>query len=246
MASAKLFLKKLLFRLGLQIVRQPHRGLDVCQDVLASLPSLHVEVIFDIGANVGQSLEHYLAWFPDAKVYCFEPSRSACNELKRAFSGRSKVEAYQVAMGSAEGVGVLSENTDLSVMNRLSNKPADSEELSEFDSVQIDTVDSFCHRHGIKNINYLKTDTEGFELDVLAGASKMLENDCIDFVEVEVGMYPGNSWHVPFESVKRLMEQHGYLIFGVYDQVHEWTLGQPHLRRVNVAFISDKTAKSLI
>ena len=34
-------------------------------------------VIFDVGANVGQSIERFKKYFPDAAMYSFEPSSKA-------------------------------------------------------------------------------------------------------------------------------------------------------------------------
>ena len=47
------------------------------------------------------------------------------------------------------------------------------------------TIDSFCRRSGITAIDVLKTDTEGFDLSVLKGASDMLARGGVKFVFTE-------------------------------------------------------------
>ena len=43
----------------------------------------NVEVIFDIGANRGQSIFLFKKWFPKAKLYSFEPNPKLFLELKK-------------------------------------------------------------------------------------------------------------------------------------------------------------------
>jgi len=57
----------------------------------------------------------------------------------------------------------------------------------EFNSkinVSVDTLDNICKKKGIKKIDILKIDTQGFEAEVLKGASNMLKN--IFIIELEI------------------------------------------------------------
>src|SRR3990170_1501252 len=108
------------------------------------------------------------------------------------------------------------------------------------ESVDIVTLDEFCHTKRIDQINYLKIDTEGGDLEVLKGAVNMLTEQRIDLVEVEAGMNPSNNRHVPFEALKEFLESHRYFLFGIYEQVNEWPTREPHLRRTNPLFISHR------
>ena len=47
------------------------------------------------------------------------------------------------------------------------------------------TLDTFVEQHGIKNIDFLKIDTEGFELEVLQGAKQLLSEGKIGTVIFE-------------------------------------------------------------
>jgi len=77
-------------------------------------------------------------------------------------------------------------------------------------------------------------------MEVLKGAVNMLTWQKIDLVQVEAGMNPRNRRHVPFESLKAFLESYEYFIFGIYEQVHEWPTGEPHLRRTDTIFISQR------
>jgi hypothetical protein len=111
----------------------------------------------------------------------------------------------------------------------------------EVESIPATTIDAFCAEHRIERIDYLKIDTEGHDLEVLKGSHEMLSSDRISIVEVECGMNPGNTYHVPFETMKPRLEGYGYRLFRLYDQVCEWPTREPHLRRANAVYLSPRT-----
>lgn len=113
---------------------------------------------------------------------------------------------------------------------------------SRAEDVNVTTLDAYSDRAKISQIDILKVDTEGHDLRVLQGASRLLSESAIGIVETEVGMNPGNTFHAPLALVSALLERHGYRIFGVYSQSPEWTTNEPVLRRANVAFISPQLA----
>jgi FkbM family methyltransferase len=51
--------------------------------------------------------------------------------------------------------------------------------------VRCTTLDRFCFERGVKQIDVLKIDTEGFDLEVLKGASSMLAQQAIKFIYFE-------------------------------------------------------------
>ena len=51
--------------------------------------------------------------------------------------------------------------------------------------VRCTTLDRFCSERGVKQIDVLKIDTEGFEFEVLKGASSMLAQQAIKFIYFE-------------------------------------------------------------
>lgn len=69
------------------------------------------------------------------------------------------------------------------------------EDFSEI-SVQTQTLDNFCLEKKINNIDVLKIDTEGNELNVLKGAKKLLEQNKINIIYTEIS-----------ETKKRFLEK---------------------------------------
>jgi hypothetical protein len=74
----------------------------------------------------------------------------------------------------------------------------------------------------------------------------MLSRQQIDAVEVEAGMNSKNRRHVPFDVFSKFFEERNYFLFGIYEQVNEWPTKEPHLRRSNPVFISDRVIKANI
>jgi hypothetical protein len=59
---------------------------------------------------------------------------------------------------------------------------------------------------------------------------------------VEVSMSSLNKFHVSFESVHEFLGEFNYNIFGIYEQVREFNLKKPILRRCNIVYISKEIA----
>jgi hypothetical protein len=64
-------------------------------------------------------------------------------------------------------------------------------------------------------IDFLKVDTEGYDLKVLEGAERLLRSGAVAFIQVEAGMNPHNVKHVPLEVLKMHLEGRGYTLFAL-------------------------------
>jgi FkbM family methyltransferase len=226
------------------IYRIHPRGFDIIHDITTSFPMYRVSVVFDVGANVGQSSIIYLNRFPNSHIYCFEPVNETFRQLQTNLKGNERVTCYRFALGSSRknGLMVLQGNSDMFFLLDHSKQPFMIEGAST-EPIEVVTLDEFCHSKKIDHINYLKIDTEGGDLEVLKGGEKMLTDQRIDFVEVEAGMNPKNKWHVPFEELKKFLELNQYFLFGIYEQVSEWPTRESHLRRTNPVFVSRRMIK---
>jgi FkbM family methyltransferase len=224
---------------GTQVYRTLPRGADFFADVRSVLPSSKAATIFDVGANVGQSADVYLVQFADAEIFCFEPIESTHRTLIDKYKGNMRVQCHRLALGQSSGHSkmVLGERSDLSYLVDDSN--SNSATQAETELVEVNTLDGFCQANHIGHINFLKIDTEGGDLNVLRGATRMLLDDKIDLIQVEAGMNSRNKRHVPFEAIKSFLESYGYFLL-----IPGWPTGEPHLRRTNPVFVSSKTIRA--
>jgi FkbM family methyltransferase len=223
------------------------RGIDIFDDIKNYLATLEVKVVFDVGANIGQSAQSYLKNFAESKIYCFEPVEETFLHLQRSLRGHDNILTFKIALSSTKGTGkmVLEGPSDQFF---LLNTPRDGQVdgRSPLEEVNLETIDEFCREHKIDRINFLKIDAEGGDFNVLMGADEMLSRHQIDVVQVEAGMNSKNKRHVPFNVFSKFFEQRHYFLFGIYEQVNEWPTKEPHLRRTNPVFISDRVIKANI
>lgn len=80
-------------------------------------------------------------------------------------------------------------------------------------------MENYCLRHGIKCIDILKTDTEGYELQVLRGAKSLFERHAIRAVLVEAGIRLSDVIpnHVPLAKLDAMLSPYGISFRGIYD-----------------------------
>jgi hypothetical protein len=79
--------------------------------------------------------------------------------------------------------------------------------------VEITTVDDYCSQHGIDRIDILKSDTEGFDLEVLKGASPLFAQHRIHLVYLEI------IFGKHYKNQGRLDEIYGFLAEGGFELV---------------------------
>ena len=79
----KVTLRKLAGQLtGAHIFRSLPRSFDVFNDIEVALQNYHIDTVFDVCTNVGQSANTYVALFPSSCILCFEPVAETFRHLQ--------------------------------------------------------------------------------------------------------------------------------------------------------------------
>ena len=166
------------------------------------LISKEINFSIDIGANVGKYTKLLLAE-TNSEVIAFEPLPKAFEELKEIEKNfPSRLNVYNIGIGNKNSNLELNYSTEKS---ELASFIQDLDKLSFVDSknnkkiiVEVMTLDSFFKKYEQtykeKEIDLLKIDTEGFELEVLNGASETLVNKKPKFIQIEF------NWHQLFRE----------------------------------------------
>jgi FkbM family methyltransferase len=119
----------------------------------------------------------------------FEPSFELVSNY--SFNNELPINIYinQLALSSSSGSGRLHKAPGLSGLNSLTKRRLDhfDIDMSESEEVNIQTLDLYTLERKIKEIDFLKIDVEGHELDVLKGAEKLLSNGSIKCIQFEFG-----------------------------------------------------------
>ncbi len=170
-------------------------------------------VLFDVGANSGQTAVRFRRVSGSAWIYCFEPILSTYQTLRRNVRRDSRTLTHQIALGDRNGREVM-EIQEHSQLNRIARQTKESAGRKE--AVEMLTVETFCLEHEIATIDLLKTDCEGFDHQVLAGADAMLAEGRIFAVLCEVNLRRDGQ-HADFFAIHEYLERHRYYVFAFYD-----------------------------
>src|SRR5262249_52326300 len=90
------------------------------------------------------------------------------------------------ALGATEEVRTLSEYTASDMSSLLPRGPENWIDVVSSSDVKLSTIDRYCADKKIERIDLLKSDTQGFELEVLKGARRMLEERRVGAIYVEI------------------------------------------------------------
>lgn len=175
---------------GYDLVPLDAFGHDPFRDIrqLSERENLSVRTFFDVGANEGGTSLKVTKQFPEARIFAFEPHPNTFARLKDATREYTAIEAVQVALGAEAGDRIM-HTYENSLLNSLLPNAQFPVRFGQVSSppmqVRCTTVDVLCTERGIKKIDVLKIDTEGFDLEVLKGAQTMLDQGAISFIYFE-------------------------------------------------------------
>ncbi|QNF34994.1 FkbM family methyltransferase [Adhaeribacter swui] len=119
------------------------------------------DVVVDCGAAEG--LFSFLVAKRCFKVYAIEPLPAFVASMRLSFTHLNNVEIFQIALSDHPGTAFIDNNDISSSLNKTGNVP-----------VSVQTIDNLFYHKGII-INYLKADLEGYELDMLRGATNTIK-----------------------------------------------------------------------
>jgi FkbM family methyltransferase len=174
-------------------------------------------VVADVGANLGQTVSRVLESLPAPVIHSFEPSPSTFAELRRRTAGIADLHLSNCAVGSEPGVLELNENTLPTMSSILENGAGGAGDLRARTPVTVTTLDEYCAARSIERLDVVKSDTQGYDLEVLKGAERLFARRSVGFVLVEVifgDLYEG----VPrVERIFEFLRKRGFDLVSFYD-----------------------------
>jgi FkbM family methyltransferase len=153
------------------------------------LPKNH-GVLVDVGANQGNYALEALGICPSIKIFAFEPHPITFASLKENIKKSDNITAINKGMSS--------ENSVLALYDYPSNDGSSHASLFQdviteihragsavSHDVELTTLDQFIELENIKEIDLLKIDTEGNELQVLMGGVNAIKSKKIKVIHFE-------------------------------------------------------------
>lgn len=134
--------------------------------------------IYDVGGSNGSWTQAIATIFPNAHYYLFEPLANVNPDyrkgLDRLMESDINSQLYPLALGSQAGrasMGVSKNFVGSSVLATVKNDIFPTSE-----EVDIVTLDSLIKEKSLPYPDFIKMDTQGYELEILKGATETLEH----------------------------------------------------------------------
>ena len=197
----KNILVKILNFFGYKILRLKGANQNVnIDDVDSFLVKKQQCMIFDVGANVGQSVKQFKKNFTEPVIHCFEPISDCLDVIKKDFPNDKSLILNNVGVGSKKGelkfyinykkstssFKKLIPNTTWIKRRAKFRKIHSDKFLVKTQTTKIITLDDYALEKNISNIDLLKIDTQGFEDQVLLGSTNLIKENRIKVIRLEL------------------------------------------------------------
>ncbi len=192
-SRAKIAARRLLHRAGVDVVRSLDPS-DLLRRRLRLVERHGINVIFDVGANVGQYATTMRALGYTGRLVSFEPSAEAFELLARTARGDAAWTVVNAGLGDADATATLNVSANSQSSSLLGMLPSHVEAEPDSGYVRTETVRITTLASAIEaHVNdgerlFVKIDTQGSERQVLAGAGAALAH--VLGLQLELSLVP--------------------------------------------------------
>ena len=130
-----------------------------------------VDVVMDVGANVGAAAVYFSLAYPDATIHAFEPASRPLGLLRMNTDARPNVQVHDFGLYSGDLQVPLYRGTYDSAMSSVARGEGTGDE-SEL--ITLRSVRAWLAENSIATIDVLKIDTEGCEVPLLETLGDLL------------------------------------------------------------------------
>ena len=146
-------------------------------------------IFFDIGAHKGESIKLFTKHFKIEKIFSFEPSLYSYEYLKEILNSelsknseikienlalgsvKKEIDLFQSAESSSSTINAINKDSKY-FLKKLKYFNGEKESFYKKIKAQMITLDDYIIENNIKQIDFLKIDTEGSEFEILKGLKK--------------------------------------------------------------------------
>ncbi len=192
-------------------------------------------IILEAGGHIGQDTQWMAQLWPNGTIHVFEPHPDCLKILQTRTEKFKNVLLYPIALSNIIGeVSLFLDGGDGGASSLL--KPLDHINKAYFHcdlkkpySVTCTTVDEWAKSNKVSTIDFFWIDVEGNELQLLEGASKLLDQVRVIYTEVNLREF----WHncTMYSELKTWLKKKGF--------TETWSDLAPNWNG-NVVFINDK------
>lgn len=216
--SWKSYVKRLVHRFGYDVVRWVPNT-QATKNICKLLGQYHVDMVLDVGANIGEYASDLRRAGYRGQIISFEPLSVAHEVLvHRSRNDRLWIAAPRTAIGDINGAATINVSRILVSSSLLNMAPLHQQltpsavycgtevvPLSRLDTVGRNYVNA-------ASVVFLKVDTQGFEWNVVEGARGILSNVIGMQLELSVSALYENQ--ILLDEMLQLMRDKGFRLHG--------------------------------
>ncbi|MBX3347443.1 MAG: FkbM family methyltransferase [Nitrospira sp.] len=212
MTSLKNTMQAILGNFGLEVRRKQVRKKTKLETLLAQY---RVDMVFDIGANIGQCVP-WFRWIGfDKTIVSFEPVSHLFEQLSQNARSDPKWLVEQVALGEKEGACAINVSgghggaSSLLTMSEHVVKHAPDQAVIRQEEISITTVEKMMKKYYPEGDRlFLKIDAQGYERNVIEGIGGELQR--VIGLKVEMSLVENYCGEVLLRDMLPFLEQKGF------------------------------------
>jgi FkbM family methyltransferase len=175
--------------------------------------------IIDGGANNGSTTDLFLQQYRSPIIHTFEPIPELAAMLKQNFASRSNVTVHDTAIGAeAKPVcfNIVNNLVSSSILTPSAlNKDNHGERMDIREIIEVHQVRLEDVMQNSREIDLLKLDLQGYELEALKGCGRLLDRIKIITTEIEfVTLYDDQPL---FGDIDVFLRAHGFRLLNLYE-----------------------------
>jgi len=197
----------------------PHPWMDA---IAQNLPTDQSDLVYvDGGAHDGQMAKRFLKRFPGLQVHAFEPNADLFPKLQtnlHSVPGKrhqlalsSKSQTLEMFINDSPMTSSVLPRNDNSV--RYFDAVTRIKEIRELNAT---SLDDWFEDSGLSRVDILKLDLQGYELEALRGAERLLRRG-VGCVYTEVNFVPFYEGSATLGQIDVYMRSLGYKLFNLYN-----------------------------
>ena len=187
-----------------------------------------VNVVLDVGGNVGQYGKRLRELGYQGKIVSFEPQKAPFGALAAAAKADGNWTAVNIGLGNADEQKTINLYTDscMGSMLTLDRQTYIYEtEPSGTETIEVRALDSIFGQHTTPGERvFLKIDTQGFEKQVLAGAEQTFSK--LIGIQIEMSLTPIYQDQPQLDEMIALLRTKGFVIWQIQRGICDFATGQ--------------------
>ena len=239
---------------GIKKIVQHNNFDSIHKFIIEGLENKNHLMIFDVGANVGQSIDRFRSNFNNCSIYSFEPSKKIFEILNKnkkkknnfLFNLALTEKAETKVLNSFEYHHInsfyeLEKNSKFELSRKLSSN--EDKKFQTKEEVKCISLDEFVKLNNVGQIDILKIDTQGSEPEVLKGAESLLLKQRISLIEVELIIGVAYERRLNFYDLEKFLIKYGYRLIAISEGGNVISYSS---YQVDLIYVNEKIYKKII